>query len=180
MFRNNLFATKADREANPAQGMEAVLLANRAKIVKFLVLRGAGDDAEDLFQDLWARLASGHPGPVANPLAYIMRAANNLMIDRYRSLRQQELRDRAWAETTDTGEISAETSLITRQQLRQVEQAIDRMGERAARIFRRYRIDGLNQRDIAAEMGVSLSTVEADLRKTYAALDTLKRQFDAQ
>ena len=56
---------------------------------------------------------------------------------------------------------------------------IEATGTRPARIFRRFRVDGAAQRDIAAELGVSLSTVEADLRKVYAALAALRRQFDA-
>ena len=55
--------------------------------------------------------------------------------------------------------------LISRGQLALVERAIAATGERPARIFRRFRIDCIQQRDIASEMGVSLSTVEADLRK---------------
>src|SRR3546814_1464511 len=45
--------------------------------------------------------------------------------------------------------------------------AIAATGERPAQVFRRFRVDGVHQRDIAGEMGVSLSTVEADLRKVY-------------
>ena len=74
---------------------------------------------------------------------------------------------------------SAEHVLISRGQLALVERAIAATGERPARIFRRFRIDGIQQRDIASEMGVSLSTVEADLRKVYAAIAMVRRQFDA-
>lgn len=74
---------------------------------------------------------------------------------------------------------STETSLISREQLALVETAIAATGERPAAIFRRFRVDGIGQRDIATEMGVSLSTVEADLRKVYAALAAARRQFDA-
>ncbi|MGV3730433.1 MAG: RNA polymerase sigma factor [Sphingopyxis sp.] len=162
-----------------AQGIEGVLLANRDRIVRFLEVRGAGDAAEDLFQDLWMRLTDRRIGPVADPLSYIMRAANNLMLDRYRSVRQRDLRDRAWGETAATQSPSSEASLISREQLALVEAAIAVNGERAAHIFRRFRVDGVTQRDIAGEMGVSLSTVEADLRKVYASLAAVRRQFDA-
>ncbi len=37
-------------------------------------------------------------GPIANPLAYLYRAADMLMIDRYRSRRQAELREQDWVE----------------------------------------------------------------------------------
>ena len=93
------------------QGIEGVLLANRDRIVRFLQVRGAGDAAEDLFQDLWMRLTDRPIGPIADPLPYVMRAANNLMLDRYRSARQSELRDKAWGEAAAGHHPSAETSL---------------------------------------------------------------------
>ena len=178
-FQSKQSMTEPRDRTDAAQGIEGVLLANRDRIVRFLEVRGAGDGAEDLFQDLWVRLTDRRSGPIADPLPYIMRAANNLMLDRYRSARQRELRDKAWGEASATHAPSSETSLISREQLVLVEKAIAATGERPARIFRRFRVDGLSQRDIAGEMGVSLSTVEADLRKVYAALAVIRRQFDA-
>lgn len=178
-FQSKQSMTSSNDRTDAAQGIEGVLLANRDRIVRFLLARGAGDAAEDLFQDLWMRLTDRPMGPVADPLPYVMRAANNLMLDRYRSARQSALRDQAWGETAATHAPSAEIALISREQLALVEAAIAGSGERAAHIFRRFRVDGANQRDIASEMGVSLSTVEADLRKVYATLATLRRQFDA-
>ncbi|MGL3821178.1 RNA polymerase sigma factor [Sphingopyxis sp. R3-92] len=178
-FQSKRFMTEARDRTDAAQGIEGVLLANRDRIVRFLQLRGAGDSAEDLFQDLWMRLTERATGPIADPLPYVMRAANNLMLDRYRSARQRELRDAAWGETAAVQKPSVETVLISREQLEQVERAIVATGERSARIFRRFRVDGVTQREIAGEMGVSLSTVEADLRKVYAALIAVRRQFDA-
>ncbi len=178
-FQSKQSMTEPRDRTDTTQGIEGVLLANRSRIVRFLEVRGAGDGAEDLFQDLWMRLTDRRTGPIADPLPYIMRAANNLMLDRYRSARQSELRDKAWGEASATQSPSTEASLISREQLALVETAIAATGERPARIFRLFRVDGRNQRDIANEMGVSLSTVEADLRKVYAALAVIRRQFDA-
>jgi RNA polymerase sigma-70 factor (ECF subfamily) len=178
-FQSKQSMTSSHDRTDAAQGIEGVLLANRDRIVRFLQVRGAGDAAEDLFQDLWMRLTDRPMGPVADPLPYVMRAANNLMLDRYRSARQSALRDQAWGETAASHAPSAETALISREQLALVEAAIAGTGERPGRIFRRFRVDGVNQRDIASEMGISLSTVEADLRKVYATLAALRRQFDA-
>lgn len=177
-FQSKRYMTEARDRTDAAQGIEGVLLANRDRIVRFLRLRGAGDASEDLFQDLWMRLTERGTGPVADPLSYVMRAANNLMLDRYRSSRQRELRDAAWGDAAAAQRPSVEASLISREQLQQVERAIAETGDRPARMFHRFRIDGLTQKEIAAEMGVSLSTVEADLRKVYAALIAVRRQFD--
>lgn len=178
-FQTKRSMTEANERSDAGQGIEGVLLANRDRIVRFLHLRGAGDAAEDLFQDLWMRLTDRRTGPIADPLSYVMRAANNLMLDRYRSAQRSDIRDKAWGESAALPKPSAETLLISREQLLLTEQAISATGERPAHIFRRFRIDGISQRDIAGEMGVSLSTVEADLRKVYAVLADMRRQFDA-
>ena len=178
-FQSKQSMTDSHDRTDAAQGIEGVLLANRDRIVRFLEVRGAGDSAEDLFQDLWMRLTDRRMGPIADALPYIMRAANNLMLDRYRSARQRDLRDKAWGEASATHSPSSESALISREQLTLVENAIAATGERPAQVFRRFRVDGVHQRDIAGEMGVSLSTVEADLRKVYAKLAEIRRQFDA-
>jgi len=162
--------------------MDGVLLAHRAQLIRFLEAHGAGDAAEDLFQELWMRVTQRPVGPVGNPLAYLYRAANNLMVDRYRSERQARARDLAWTEARGmeekAPEPTAEEQLIVREELRRMNGALEALGERAARCFRRFRLEGVSQRQIAAELGVSLSTVESDLRRAYAALLAARRQSD--
>src|SRR3990167_9755339 len=143
-FKRKQSMTEPRDRTDAVQGIEGVLIANRDRIVRFLEVRGAGHGAEDLFQDLWMRLTDRRTGPIADPLPYIMRAANNLMLDRYRSTRQSDLRDKAWGEASAMPTPSAETALISREQLLLVEAAITGSGERPARIFRRFRVDGLN------------------------------------
>lgn len=167
-----------------ADGLEAVFLANRDVLLRFLRARGGGEAAEDLLQELWVRIhdagARGLGGPVAQPLSYLYRAADNLMRDRYRSERQAALRDRSWTEDHSatmpgvSDAPSGERVLIARERLRAAVAAIDALGPRAASIFRRHRIDGVTQRVIASEMGVSVSTVESDLRIAYRALSDLE------
>src|SRR3546814_18369090 len=83
-FQSKQSMTDSHDRTEAAQGIEGALLANRDRIVRFLDVRGAGDSAEDLFQDLWMRLTDRRMGPIADALPYIMRAANNLMLDRER------------------------------------------------------------------------------------------------
>ena len=164
-------------------GLEAVFLSNRDRLLAFLRSHGAGDAAEDLLQELWIKLTAAPGGPIAQPLSYLYRAANNLMLDRYRSHQQATKRDHDWTEaaTTVAGQSddpSSERKLIAREQLRLAQAALDALGERPAAIFRRHRVDGVGQRDIAAEFGVSISTVEADLRRAYRAMIELRSRLD--
>lgn len=165
-------------------GLDAIFIANREKLLRFLAAHGAGDAAEDLLQELWLRLAAARPGPIAAPLAYLYRAANNLMIDRHRAQRQAARREHDWSEATGgavaglSDEPGGERIVAARQHAALADAALASVGARAAAIFRRHRIDGIGQRAIAAEFGVSISTVESDLRRAYQALVQLKRRLD--
>lgn len=164
-------------------GLEAVFLANRARLVRFLQAHGAGEHAEDLVQELWIRIAGAGTGPVAQPLSYLYRAANNLMLDRFRSARASTQRDQAWGDAATTVPGQADTPaqdrvLIAHEEVRLVASTLAELGSRAEAIFRLHRVEGIAQRDIAARMGVSLSTVEADLRRAYAALIALRQKLD--
>ncbi|MBB5732440.1 RNA polymerase sigma-70 factor (ECF subfamily) [Altererythrobacter atlanticus] len=165
-------------------GLEGAFFANREKLLRFLVARGAGDSAEDLLQEMWLKVKAAPSGPVASPLSYLFRMANLLMIDRYRAARQSDIRDREWTETqvgTMPGISDAplpDRAIMARQQMGMIAQRLDELGPRAAAIFRRHRVDGVPQRKVAEEFGVSLSTVEGDLRTAYAALAELKERFD--
>ena len=164
-------------------GLKAVLLENRPKLLRFLASHGAGDAADDLLQELWIRISAADHGPVGQPLSYLYRAANNLMLDRYRSQQQAAKRDAEWVGVATSGTDRAEAPegerpIIARETLRLAEQALDALGERPARIFRRHRIDGAAQKVIARELNVSLSTVEADLRTAYRAMIEFRRRLD--
>lgn len=166
-------------------GLESVFLENRGRLLRFLAARGAGDDAEDLLQEIWLRISVRGPGPIASPISYLFRTADLLMIDRYRSRRQAEKRDGDWSDvhagaTAGASDApSAERVLAARQLAEMVAELLDQLEPpRVGAIFRRHRIDGIAQRQIAAEFGVSLSTVENDLRRAYRALAELQERLD--
>jgi RNA polymerase sigma-70 factor (ECF subfamily) len=171
-------------DSRSPSGLQAVLLQHRPQLVRFFRAHGAGDAAEDLLHELWLRVVASPPdGPISQPLAYLYRAANNLIIDRVRSRSRSRRREQDWSEASgEVAEISGvptpDRALIARDALAKAETVLAALGPRAAAVFRRHRIDGIAQRDIAAEMGISLSTVESDLRKGYRSMIDFRRSLD--
>ena len=166
----------------PVSGLQVVVLNERARFLRFLASRGAGDEAEDLLHELWQRLANAPGTPVADPVSYIFRAAENLMRDVRRSRISRERRQFDWHETASAPheQPDGERALIAREQLRMIDAALQALGNRIACVFRRYRIDGVSQAKIAEELGVSLSSVEKDLQKAYRLVAQMKERFDAE
>ncbi len=166
-------------------GLEAAFLQNRERLLRFLLARGVGDAAEDVLQEIWLKIADARPRPIASPLSYLYRTADSLLIDRYRSRRQAEKRDRDWSDihadtVTGISDIpSADRQLAGKQLAQLVEELLDGLEPpRVGQIFRRHRVDGIPQRQVAEEFGVSLSTVESDLRSAYRALTEFREKID--
>jgi len=175
-------ALRCAMEGDSIDGLQRVILNERARLLRFLAARGAGDEAEDVLHDLWQRVSIAPAQPVADPVAYLFRAAENLMRDRRRSLVSRERRQMDWHEAGPSPEDEplGERVLIARERVRQAEAMLAGLGPRVDQVFRRYRLDGMGQAAIARDLGVSLSSVEKDLQKAYRALAELKVQFDAE
>jgi RNA polymerase sigma-70 factor (ECF subfamily) len=99
--------------------------------------------------------------------------AENLLYDRRRTAGWRNSREESWVASQlgvtreADGRPSAERELIAREELRLVSDALAALPDRTLRIFRLYRLDGLRQREIAIELGISVSSVEKHLRRAY-------------
>lgn len=169
-------------------GLEAVFMQHRPALERFLRARLRGDgDADDILQDLWLKLATLDGGPVAEPLAYLYRMAENLVRDRHRSASRRTKRETEWTKDHIEGSFdaprdaqpSAERLFLARDHLRRVNAALDGLPERTAFAFRAARIDGTPQKEIAAQMGISVSAVEKHLQKAYRLVIEVRHRLDA-
>lgn len=165
--------------AAPTTGLEAVYLAHRDRLLRFLRARGAGARAEDLVQELWLRIASKPTGPVFDPLSYLYRAANNLMLNHHRADARNVAREEAWGEAHLVGAASAaEAALSANEEVARARSHLAACSTRVQEIFFLFRIDGLSQRAIAERYHLSLSAVEKDIQRAYRAIAALKDEDD--
>jgi RNA polymerase sigma-70 factor (ECF subfamily) len=160
----------------------AAFVAERPKIARFIALRCGNDDVDDLVHELWLKVQLVDRF-IDRPVPYIFRMADRLVLDRRRGASRQRERDNDWVYLNDRLSTAiepavAETRLIARERLDAVRKALDAAGPRASTAFRLHRLEGMEQRDIALRLGVSLSTVEKDLRKAYDALLSVREAFD--
>lgn len=156
-------------------GLAALIEAHRGELLRFLASRcGDADTAQDLLQDLWLRLAGTDTGPINNGRAYLMRAANNLALDRLRTQRRAMTRDRRWLEEDFGGAVSsvierpdpaprADRALLDAEEAAVLAAAIARLPEGARRALQLYRFEGMKQHEIADVMGITRSGVEKHL-----------------
>ena len=173
-------------ETMQSQGVQQIFEDHREQLLRYLRAHGAGDAAEDILQELWLKFVASATGPISSPRNYLYRAATNLMIDRRRSQTQAERREVEWASLSDRVPGSAandpgpERDFEGRRVLGLVEAELKKLPARALAVFKAHRIEGRTQREIAAEIGVSASTIESDLRSVYRLLDELRRKLDEE
>lgn len=161
-----------------APGLDAIFAEMRPALVRRAAAMGVAADAEDVAQDVWLKM-SGVDAPVANPHAYLLRMVYTAVLDRRRGARRAAARDATWRNPANLAEdtveqADAERRLIAVQTLQAVEARLTALGDPAAAIFRRHRIDGVTQRKLAEEFGMGLSTIEKHLRRAYAVLLDLR------
>ncbi len=181
-------ATRASAiDSNPAfasSGLKGFLLENRPAILRFLSARRvSAGEAEDLVQELFVKLETHPTGPVTDMRAYLFRMADNLLLDHRRSAGRRTSREEAWMDAHFGSEAddrpTAEQMTIARQNLEIVSQALAQLPARTVDVFRRFRVDAIPQKQIAADLGISVSAIEKHLQKAYHVLVEVRARLDA-
>lgn len=145
------------------------LMDNRSILVKTAArITGCHSRAEDVVQDAFLRLA-GMP-KLALPLKargnYVFRIVRNLAIDSYR----KQAMEQKYSGSEDEGlniathDDTPESINISQQTLNIIDTALNELPPRTRYAFKRYRVYGIQQKDIAKELGVSPTLVNFMIR----------------
>jgi len=129
-------------------------------------------EAEDLTQEVFARLSTMQPGELPRSDAYIFQIAANLLRDRGRREKVREAYRVGVLSSEGVGvePIDPDRVLVGRQSLGQVAIALREIPERTRSIFILYRVEQMGKRDIADTYGISTSAVDKHLMKAMAHL----------
>lgn len=129
--------------------------------------------AHDLAQELYLKVCALETRfEITHARAYLFRMAANLVID-YQRREQRHGGLLAEAESLlagTAGSVSPERQVMAQQELRALIAAVEMLPPATRRVFKRNRFDGKTQREIANELGISLTAVEKHIRKALARL----------
>ena len=148
--------------------IEEVLPHEAAFLAQARRFCGNADDAADLVQDAYAKLfALANWRELANPRAYTLAMIRNLAIQKLRRARVVDFRQVANLDAVDFSDDTpnAQRQAIDREQLRRLLKAVERLPERCRQIVVMRRFDEKTPREIARELGLSLSTLEKRLAR---------------
>ncbi|PXW62117.1 RNA polymerase sigma factor [Methylobacterium sp. B4] len=142
----------------------------RTALLRFLTRRVGHDDAPDLLQEAFIRMARAKTDPhsVRNDKAFLFQVASNLAADHGRESRRRS-RLLTGDEIDAILDIPDETArpadaAQARLEGQSLARALAEMPPRRADAFRLSRLEGLSHQAIAARLGVSVRTVEAEIR----------------
>ncbi|MFC3443411.1 RNA polymerase sigma factor [Sphingobium rhizovicinum] len=162
-----------------AAALSDMLILERASIIRRLVrIVGSEPAAEDVAQSLYLRVQRIDDSiAIVNKRSFLFRLASNLAIDHVRAEGtrariQAEAEAFLWADFAQPG---PEEIVAAEAELQQVLTAARTLPEPTRSIFRMHRFDGLRQSDVAAKLGVSVTTIEKHVRR---ALDILRAARD--
>lgn len=139
---------------------------NHNSLVRFLSRKLSDpEEARDIAQDAFHNMMQVEGAEdFDHARAYLFQTASNLALNRMRKRQRQQnyLRSEEHvAETSEEGTIaSPERAAAAREQLKQVEAALDELPDKCRRAFLMHRARHMTYPQIADELGVSVSTVE--------------------
>ena len=123
-------------------------------------------DLDDLVQETFARVvAAQRSAPIATAKAFLFTTARNLAIDRIRRDQIIGIEPLTEIERLSVFEDvpGVSETVGRRQELELLTQAIQSLPERCRQVLTLRKIYGLSQREIAAQLGISEHTVEAQV-----------------
>jgi RNA polymerase sigma factor (sigma-70 family) len=141
------------------------ILPHEADVRRFIArTMRSGEDIDDVVHEAYCRLAGlDEVAHIANPRAYFFQVARSVVLERIR--RTRIVRIDAVAEIDALNivddEPSPERNVAARRELDRVRRLIEGLPAKCRRVFELRKIEGLSQKAIAAKLGVSENTVEA-------------------
>lgn len=141
-------------------------------------------DVDDIVQEAYARVLEARATTaIESPKAFLFATARNLVLARFR--RQQAVNGQYGLAEFDLESVLDETADVPQavaraQELELLTQAIQSLPTRCRQVLTLRKIYGLSQKDVAAQLGITENTVEAQgvigLRKLSEYFEKIERQ----
>lgn len=156
----------------PQQGaaFEKVFRTEHRRLLRKLRRRVGPDEALDLVQEVFARLlGSGPLEHIDNPEAYLSRITRNLLIDRVRRKQRGQPIFFPLDEDRIPPTPPEQTRRIEAIDLQRLyRRTVRAMPPKTRRVFVMHRVRRLTYKEIAAELGVCIQTVDYHMMRALA------------
>lgn len=168
-------AVNADPDDESCDAMAALYRSEAPRLLRLLGQRVGPEEARDLVQESFVRLAGRDPsrGAIQSPAGYLMRIAFNLIRNPAEAARRKAYHQQVAFEEIDHGAEDPHARLEARDMLQRLDKAVARLKPKTRTIFLAHRVEGLSYAQIAERTGLSVKGVEKQMSKALAELDRL-------
>ena len=170
-----------DLAETPGDVLGDLYRAERPGLLRFLSRRTPSDRAEDIVQQLFARMAGkteDQAAAIASPGAYLREAARNLLRDDARAAARTDQHLHVSIEDVPLCDGDPVATLEARNRLARLERAVLRLKPLTQQIFLARRLDGYSYAEIAQRTGLSIRGVEKQMSRAIKQLGRHLRQHD--
>lgn len=139
------------------------------------------DEARDLVHESYAQLLQLKSWDhILNPAAYVTRMIRNIALQRMRRARVVPMRQFAALEEAEHADPAPDSFAVVaaRDELRRMMAAIEALPPACRRVVMLRKLEAMPPRDIAHQLGISLSTVEKHLSRGMLLLSRALRGPD--
>ena len=169
-------------EKNPAVNVTGIFLEHATFLRKFLAKFLQNEqDIEDVAQEAYLKAygAEQDKGCIEHPKAFLFSIAKNLALNELsrKSRQMTDYLEESQGRFTQEGLDSTECQIEAAESIGIYCEAVAELPERCRRIYLLRKVHGLTHREISDRLGVSISTVEKQLRLgALSCLDYINRR----
>lgn len=145
--------------------LDEIVSQHRGPLLRFFQRRVGAEDADDLVQDVFSRLARQDLTTITNPQGYVFQIAANVLRDKARRANVRGILTQVpdGFDIEDEAGFSPERILQSREALQLMIAALYELPDTTRQVFSLYHFEEVTQVQIARRMGLSLSTVEKQM-----------------
>lgn len=154
-------------------GLDTLYRSCAARLARQFTRRVGRDDADDVVQDTFAKLASASSPasePIGCPEAFVTTAATNVLRDRARAAARRALQDHQLACRPETRAPDPQRLAESREALRAVDGALATMNQRRRQIFMLHRFEQMTYAEVGEAVGMSEKGVKKQIAKALVEL----------
>lgn len=131
---------------------------------------GCAHQAADLAHDTYVRvISSGRLPPQDQSRAFLTQVAKNLVVDMYRRRKLEQAYEQTLAALPEPVSPSAEERALLLETLFEIDAMLDSMPAKVREAFLMSQLDGMSYAEIAAQLGVTISSVQKYMSRALVA-----------
>ncbi len=170
-----------NRPTSSPTGLAELHRVHSARLLHFFARHGARQDAADLVQESFARLAGARAKKpdtaIERPEAYLSTIAINLLRERARIAARRSMAYHISADEVQLAGNDPIAVLEARDLLERLQVSLARLSPRSRSVFLAHRRDGISYKEIANQESLSEKAVERRMSKAIAHVNRARRAY---